>query len=80
MTLQRDVLHGGISRLWQTSIMVYKDFALVTDYGYGVFCLYIWWRYIDAVVQQYIMRNVKVIMFMCTCAEKRKRGGGIWKK
>ena len=41
MTLQKDVLHGGISKLWQTSIMVYKDFALVTDYGYGVFCLYI---------------------------------------
>ena len=38
MTLQRDVLHGGISRLWQTSIMVYKDnkdFALI--YGYEVF-------------------------------------------
>lgn len=40
MTLQRDALHGGISRLLQTGGMVYKDFALVTDYGYGVFLLW----------------------------------------
>lgn len=37
MTLQKDVLHGGISKLWQNDGMVYKDFALVTGYGYGVF-------------------------------------------
>lgn len=41
MTLQKDVLHGGISKLWQNDGMVYKDFALVTGYGYGVF-LYTW--------------------------------------
>lgn len=41
MTLQRDVLHGGINRLWQITGMVYKDFALVTGYGYGVFFIYL---------------------------------------
>jgi len=41
MTLKKDVLHGGISKLWQNDGMVYKDFALVTGYGYGVFFIHL---------------------------------------